>query len=93
VGSGFLASRLNHLGATHWKKFATQDYFDKGGFFISVMLSLPAAVIAICIVVLLGPSREGSHSQVNMLLHASRMLIAVKREEFRRAKAKTQKAD
>jgi hypothetical protein len=60
VATGFLASRLNHLGATHWKKFATQDYFDKGGFFISVMVSLPSAVIAVGIVVLRGSFRDGS---------------------------------
>lgn len=35
------AERLNEYGRNHWEDFATQDYFDKGGFFVTVMFSVP----------------------------------------------------
>jgi hypothetical protein len=36
-----MAERLNRLGAKHWQSFSTQNYFDRRGFFVSIMLCSP----------------------------------------------------
>ena len=37
----YLAERLNALGASHWLRFAGQNYFDPNGVFVSTVLSAP----------------------------------------------------
>jgi hypothetical protein len=53
------AEVFNQYGSSHWEKFATQDYFDKNGVFISLMLSTPLLLIAfIDLIVLLRESKN-----------------------------------
>ena len=47
----FGAERLNRLGQKHWEKFATQNYFDENGFFLTIMLSTPLLVLLLVILV------------------------------------------
>lgn len=51
VASVYAAEYINDLGARHWREFATQNYFDRTGVFISLMFSLPIILIALYIVV------------------------------------------
>ncbi len=51
VLAAWLAKYLNMLGGKYWMQFATQDYFDKNGFFVSMMYSLPLMFICLFIVV------------------------------------------
>lgn len=51
VATVYFAENINTLGARHWTEFATQDYFDRHGVFISLLFSLPLMVIALYIVV------------------------------------------
>ena len=48
----YLAERLNALGASHWQRFAGQNYFDPNGVFVSTVLSAPLVfdmfVILVC---------------------------------------------
>ncbi len=37
----YLAERLNALGASHWQRFAGQNYFDSNGVFVSTVISAP----------------------------------------------------
>jgi len=37
----YLAERLNALSASHWQRFAGQNYFDSNGVFVSTVLSAP----------------------------------------------------
>lgn len=39
------AEVFNHYGSSNWEKIATQNYFDKNGVFVSLMLSVPLLLI------------------------------------------------
>ncbi|KAI4387949.1 hypothetical protein MLD38_000332 [Melastoma candidum] len=47
----YLAERLNSFLGDHWKSFATQNYFDPHGIFLSTLWLGPPLVIAIIILV------------------------------------------
>ncbi|KAL3503948.1 hypothetical protein ACH5RR_033789 [Cinchona calisaya] len=47
----YLAERLNSILADNWKCFATQNYFDQQGLFLSVLWSGPLLVVAIVVLV------------------------------------------
>ncbi|KAK9758194.1 hypothetical protein RND81_01G214200 [Saponaria officinalis] len=47
----FLAERLNRFLGNHWQSFATQNYFDPLGVFLSVLWSGPLLIIAMLILV------------------------------------------
>lgn len=41
----YFAERINTFCQANWERFAGQDYFDKHGFFISMMLSTPLVLV------------------------------------------------
>lgn len=43
----FMSEQINHLGSTHWREFATQNYFDQSGIFIGIFMSGPFLLIAL----------------------------------------------
>jgi hypothetical protein len=47
----YLAQKINIYLAEHWKSFASQNYFDRAGVFISVVWSGPLIFISIVSVV------------------------------------------
>lgn len=53
------AEWLNELARTHWYRFAGKPYFDRGGAFISVILSLPIILNGIVILVRIAASAHG----------------------------------
>lgn len=61
---------LNEQGAKHWEQFATQDYFDKRGIFIGLMLSGPLLLDSLMML-------------IYFMMEASTLLIKVKRNEFK----------
>jgi transmembrane protein 18 len=63
------AEFLNRKGEQHWESFATQDYFDKRGVFVAVMLCAP--LLLDCLFMLVMFVRE-----------AGQLLIQVKRKEL-----------
>ena len=52
----YLAEWLNSILANNWKSFATQNYFDSHGLFLSVLWSGPLLVVAIVVLVSLSLS-------------------------------------
>ena len=70
LGVIYCAETINRIAGENWRSFATQNYFDKRGVFISVMFSTP--LLACSMFVLL-----------NALRSASSLLIAVKRKELK----------
>lgn len=69
------AEVFNQYGSSHWEKFATQDYFDKNGVFISLMLSAPLLLIAfIDLIVLLRESK-------NLLIEVKTLQLKAKRKK------------
>ena len=67
---------LNELGNTYWRDFATQNYFDKRGIFVAIMLSGPLLVYSFIML-------------FRFVREASLLLVEVKKQEFKRKKTKT----
>lgn len=74
-----LAERLNGIGASRWKEFSTQNYFDQNGVFIGIMVCAP--LLLVCLLVLM-----------SIIWEAHQMLLDVKKIKMnRQAKEKKQK--
>lgn len=67
------AEWLNARGEEHWESFATQDYFDKRGIFVGIMLSGPLLLDVLMMLIL-------------FIREAALLLVQVKRTEFRKKK-------
>ncbi|KAG7363037.1 transmembrane protein [Nitzschia inconspicua] len=67
------AEYLNSWGAQHWEEFATQDYFDKRGVFVGIMISGPLLLDSLIMLFL-------------FLSEAGSLLVQVKKEELKRKK-------
>ena len=78
-GTVRLAERLNKWGARHWKSFSTQNYFDRRGVFMSVMLAAP--LLLDCLIMLILFVRE-----------AGQLLVTVKTAQLQQ-KMKQQKEE
>lgn len=77
----YLAERLNKILGDNWKSFATQNYFDPLGIFLSTLWSGPLLVIAIVIL-------------VNTLLSLCHLIVRWKKAELRhRARLSRNKQD
>lgn len=77
----YLAERLNKILGDNWKSFATQNYFDPQGIFLSTLWSGPLLVIAIVIL-------------VNTLLSLCHLIVRWKKAELRhRARLSRNKQD
>eukprot|EP00983_Pelagomonas_calceolata_P030023 939842-Pelagomonas_calceolata.AAC.1 len=50
-GTIYMGERLNALGAKHWDKFASQNYFDQNGVFFSTMVSGPLLLLLFILLV------------------------------------------
>lgn len=73
------AETLNGYGNRNWERFATQNYFDKRGIFVGIMLCGPLLLDSFMML-------------VAFVLEASQLLVQVKRDELRRkSKADKQK--
>lgn len=79
LGAVRCAESLNSYAGEHWQSFASQNYFDKRGVFISIMFSAPLLCVAMFVL-------------LNALRLASQLLVQVKRKEFANAQRKKAKA-
>ncbi|XP_062232676.1 uncharacterized protein LOC133929934 [Phragmites australis] len=66
----YLAEKMNRYLGEHWKNFASQNYFDSAGVFISVIWSGPLIFISI-------------FSMVISLIALCRLMVKWKRAELR----------
>lgn len=69
------AERWNALCAQHWERIATQNYFDKNGVFVAVVVCCP--LLLDCLIMLLMFVRE-----------AAGLLVKVKTNEMKRKQKK-----
>ncbi|KAF8560852.1 hypothetical protein P879_07320 [Paragonimus westermani] len=69
LGGCLCSPWLNELAATHWRLFATDQYFDSHGFFILCVWSAPILINAMLITILL-------------LLQVGQLLVQKKRLEW-----------
>lgn len=70
------AEYLNRWGNANWKSFATQDYFDPKGIFVSLMLSGPLLFLSFFML-------------IAFLREASTLLVQVKKFELKEKQRKT----
>ena len=70
------AEWLNLLGEEHWESFANQDYFDKRGVFIGIMLCAPLLLDSLMMLLF-------------FMKEASTLLVHVKRNEIKQKKKST----
>lgn len=81
-----LAERLNIMGNSRWKEFATQNYFDRGGIFIGIMLCAP--LLFVCFGMLFAMLREAN----NLLVDVKTMKIkAQQKQQKKKKKSKEEK--
>lgn len=67
------AEWCNNYGSRYWGKFATQNYFDEKGIFISLMLSAPLLIMTFFML-------------ISFLREASGLLVEVKKHEMKQKK-------
>ena len=75
----YCAEWINTYGANNWQSFATQNYFDKNGVFVSVVFSGPMLAASMFLL-------------LNALRSASSLLVEVKREELKHTARKRKAA-
>ncbi|KAJ4967365.1 hypothetical protein NE237_019214 [Protea cynaroides] len=81
LGGVYFAEKINSLLAQNWRSFASQDYFDPHGVFISVLWSGPLLIISILIL-------------VNTLFNLCVLIVKWKKAELRhRARLSRNKQD
>ena len=73
------AETLNGIGARRWELIASQNYFDKRGIFVGIMLCGPLLL-------------DSFFMLVCFIYEASQLLVHVKKEEIRRRKKNNSKA-
>mmetsp|Transcript_34872 Transcript_34872/g.74357 ORF Transcript_34872/g.74357 Transcript_34872/m.74357 type:complete len:229 (+) Transcript_34872:98-784(+) len=77
-----LAERLNTMGASHWREFSTQNYFDKNGIFMGIMICAP--LLMVCLFMLTSMIMEAS----NLIADVKQMKINSQREQKQKRKEK-----
>jgi len=71
------AEWLNGIGARYWERFATQDYFDKRGVFVGIMLCGPLLLDSLMMLFM-------------FVSEASSLLIQVKKQDLKHKKDQKQ---
>lgn len=72
-----MAERLNDMGAKKWQSFSTQNYFDRRGIFVSIMICAPLLLDSLLMMVL-------------FLREASQLLVEVKTAQLNKRKQQQQ---
>lgn len=81
LGGVYFAENLNRVLSSNWKRFATQNYFDPHGIFLSALWSGPLLFVAIIIL-------------VNTLFSLCSLIVRWKKAELRhRARISRKKDD
>ena len=75
------AEKMNQIGNSRWRDFATQNYFDKNGIFMGIMICAP--LLMVCFVMLASLIREAN----SLLVDLSKMKMQAKEN----AKKKSEK--
>jgi len=83
------AELINGYAARNWESFATQNYFDRGGIFVGIMLCGPLLIN--CFIMLTMLIREAS----SLLIEVKRMELKKKSKDIgiRGKKSKANKED
>ncbi|KAL7526104.1 hypothetical protein ACHAWF_001647 [Thalassiosira exigua] len=80
-----LAEWLNGMGARRWREFATQNYFDRNGIFMGIMVCAP--LLMVCMFMLVSMIREAS----NLLVEVKQMKVKSHQRQKQGEKKKEKK--
>lgn len=80
-----LAEILNTIGARRWREFSTQNYFDRNGIFMGIMVCAPLLIVCLCMLVSM--IREAS----NLLGDVTRMKMKAQVKQNANRREKQQK--
>jgi len=75
-----MAERLNIYGAQHWQQFCSQNYFDRRGIFVAVMVCAPLLLDSLIMLLL-------------FLREASQLLVQVKTAELKKKRQEKSKEE
>ena len=82
-----LAEYLNTTGSARWQEFGiTQNYFDRGGIFMGIMVCAPLLMVCLCM--LIHMIREASNllKDVTQMKHTAKSRQKAKKEEEKKKK-------
>ena len=82
-----LAERLNAMGASRWREFSTQNYFDKNGIFMGITVCAP--LLMVCLFMLVSIIREAS----NLLGDVTKMKMNSQVKQKQKKEQKQKKDD
>ena len=80
-----MSEYLNGIGARRWRDFATQNYFDRGGIFMGIMVCAPLLVT--CAGMLFSLIREASY----LLVDVKKMKMQQKQKQRSQSRGKKTK--
>ncbi len=82
-----LAEILNTIGSRRWREFSTQNYFDRSGIFMGIMVCAPLLIVCLCMLVSM--IREAS----NLLGDVTRMKMKAQGKQNTNKGGKVQHKD
>ena len=80
------AEKLNQIGNNRWRDFATQNYFDKNGIFMGIMICAP--LLMVCFVMLVSLIREAKSLLVDVTKLKQEAKANAKKKKSERSKKK-----
>jgi hypothetical protein len=84
-----LSDTLNTIGASRWRDFATQNYFDRGGIFMGIMVCAPLLIV--CLFVLISMIREASSLIVDVGKMKAKTQLKLKQKKEQKNQTKEEK--
>ena len=82
-----LADTLNTIGNSRWKEFATQNYFDRNGIFMGIMICAPLLIV--CLIMLISMIKEAA----NLIVDVGKMKVEAQKKQNQRKEQKNQTKD
>ena len=86
-----LAEYLNIMGNSRWNEFATQNYFDRSGIFMGIMLCAP--LLLVCLFMLISMIREASNLLGDVTQMKKKALVRQKEKKNEDKSKEQQKKD
>lgn len=80
------AEKLNQIGNSRWRDFATQNYFDKNGIFMGIMICAPLLIV--CFVMLVSMMREAKSLLVDVTKLKQQAKANAKKKKSEKSKKK-----
>ena len=82
-----LAEYLNTTGNARWQEFGiTQNYFDRGGIFMGIMVCAPLLMVCLCMLIHMIREASTLLKDVTQMKHSAKSRQKAKKEEEKKKK-------